>query len=43
MEYFGCEAEENRANFLRILLSYEKLDDILKECPVDQVKLFVVF
>lgn len=37
MEYFGCNDEENRINFLRLLLVYEKLEDTLKEGPVDQV------
>jgi hypothetical protein len=40
MQYFGCDTEENKTNFLRILLCYEKLEDILKECTVDQA-LFV--
>lgn len=37
MKFFGCESDENKENFLRILLCYEKLEDILKESTVDQV------
>lgn len=37
MEYFGCNDKENRVNFLKILLIYEKMEDILKEGPIDQV------
>lgn len=36
MNYFGCESDEDKADFLRIILCYEKIDDIKKETPVDQ-------
>ena len=40
MVYFGCDAS-NETNFLRILLCYEKLEDVLKESlSIDQA-LFV--
>lgn len=37
MEYLGCDQDEYKLSFLRILLVYEKLEDIQKECTVDQV------
>ena len=39
LEFFGCNDEENKINFLRALLVYEKLEDIQKESPIDQVSL----
>lgn len=38
MKYFGCDSDEDKSNFLRILLCYEKQEDICKESSVDQVK-----
>ena len=35
--YFGCNSDDKKKDFLRLLLVYEKLDDVLKEGPVDQV------
>ncbi len=40
MKYFGCDSDEDKDNFLRILLCYEKKDDICKESTLDQVKHF---
>jgi hypothetical protein len=37
MEYFGCDSDENKINFLKVLLIYEKLEDILKETSLEQV------
>lgn len=36
MDYFGCSDKENSVHFLKVLLVYEKLEDIQKEGPVDQ-------
>ena len=41
MKYFGCESDEDKANFLRVLLCYEKLEDIKKESTIDQVSIFL--
>ena len=38
MKFFGCDAEEDRVHFLRVLLVYENMEDVLKESPVDQVQ-----
>lgn len=37
MAYFGCDSDDKKNDFLRVLLVYEKLEDVLKEGPVDQV------
>ena len=37
MKYFGCDSDEDKSNFLRVLLCYEKQEDICKETVVDQV------
>lgn len=41
MKYFGCDSDENKLNFLRALLCYEKLEDILKDSTIDQVRHFL--
>jgi hypothetical protein len=38
MGYLGCDTDEYRIHFLRVLLVYEKVDDILKESSIDMVK-----
>jgi hypothetical protein len=40
VEYFGCDSEENRIQFLKALLVYEKAEDIVKDCSLDQVNIF---
>jgi hypothetical protein len=37
MNFLGCDTDEYRIHFLRVLLVYEKVDDILKECSIDMV------
>ena len=39
MDYFGCNTDENKIHFLKVLLIYEKLEDILKESSLEQVKI----
>lgn len=39
MDYFGCDTDEKKKDFLRVLLVYEKFDDVVKEGPADQVTL----
>ncbi|RNA19736.1 nucleolar 9 [Brachionus plicatilis] len=41
LDYFGLNTEENKIHVLRALLVYQKLDQIQKESPIDQV-LFVL-
>jgi len=36
IRYFGCDSDENKSNFLRVLLCYEKLEDIQKVSMIDQ-------
>lgn len=36
VSFFGCDSDDNRVNFLRALLIYEKLEDIEKETSIDQ-------
>lgn len=42
MKYFGCDSDEDKNNFLRILLCYEKQEDICKESSVDQVTITIL-
>ena len=43
MAYFGCDSDDKKNDFLRVLLVYEKYDDVLKESPVDQVIFLIIF
>ena len=40
MKFFGCDTDESKLSFLKVLLVYEKLEDILKETSIEQVKEF---
>lgn len=37
MGFFGCESDEDKLNFLKVLLIFEKLEDILKEATIETV------
>jgi hypothetical protein len=41
MKFFGCDTDESKLSFLKVLLVYEKLEDILKETSIEQVKLIL--
>jgi hypothetical protein len=43
MAYFGCDSDDKKNDFLRVLLVYEKYDDVLKESPLDQVIFLIIF
>ena len=38
MNIFGCGADKNRQYFLKALLVYEKLEDILQKTTIEQVR-----
>ena len=37
MGFFGCESDEDKLNFFKVLLIFEKLEDILKEATIETV------
>jgi hypothetical protein len=41
MNFFGCESDEDKLNFLKILLIFEKLEDILKEATIETVNGYI--
>ena len=38
MKYFGCNEKENRTHLLRLLLIYQKYEDVIKECSIVEVR-----
>jgi hypothetical protein len=43
MDFFGCESDEDKVNFLKILLIFEKLEDIQKEGTIETVIILLYF
>jgi hypothetical protein len=37
MKFFGCNEKENRIHLLRLLLIYQKYEDVLKEGSIGEV------